>query len=290
MDQCLHSEMINLARASDRREHMTAELARVGVKTVMHPAIDCRQVPEDDIYAQVALEGPWGYMHPPAAACTLSHLLIWERFLETDKTHCLIMEDDIHMADDLGQWVSDLGWWPADADIVKLERWRGRTLKILLDQAGSTHLGRRIARMYNRHVGSAGYIITRHAAEVLLSNRPLPMTVDNLLFNSNASPAARKLKIYQVQPALVVQGNEPPGWVQPPTAKYRPEGWMLVRQKLRRGWYEIAYPLSTWVKLITGAAKLEPVTYAEVTPSPSAPAHPKADTNRGGTHSSPTEI
>ena len=281
MDQSLHSEMVNLTRATDRRAHMQAALAKAGVTSTMHPAVDCREVSEDKIYAQVSLEGPWGYMHPPAAACTLSHLLIWERFLATDKTHCLILEDDIHMADDLGQWVDDLGWWPEDADIVKLERWRGRTLKILLDQNAKTHLGRRIARMYTRHVGSAGYIINRHAAEVLLAQRPLPMTVDNLLFNQNASPAAKRLTIYQIAPALVTQGNEPEGWVQPPTAKYRPEGWMLVRQKFKRAYYELAYPLSTWVKLITGRAKLEPVTYAASAPGTAAPAHPSSSSHLG---------
>ncbi|MCX7567235.1 glycosyltransferase family 25 protein [Sulfitobacter sp. F26169L] len=276
MDNTLHSEMVNLARATDRREHMKAELAKAGVTTTMHPAVDCREVSEDEIYAQVMLEGPWGYMHPPAAACTVSHMLLWERFLKTDKTHCLILEDDIHMSSELGDWVADLGWWPEDADIVKLERWRGKTLKLLLDQSAPEYMGRRIARMYNRHVGSAGYIINRHAAEVLLAQRPLPMTVDNLLFNINASPAACRLAIYQIQPALVVQGNEPPGWVQPPTAKYRPEGWMLLRQKLKRAYYEVAYPLATWRKLITGAAKLEPVTYVDIANGGSAPAHPSS--------------
>ena len=287
MDPCLHSEMVNLARATDRRDHMQAELARTGVSTLMHPAVDCREVSETEIYARVALEGPWGYMHPPAAACTLSHLLLWERFLETDKSHCLVLEDDIHMADDLGQWVNDLGWWPNDADIVKLERWRGRSLKILLDQTASTHLGRRIARMYNRHVGSAGYILTRHAAEVLLERMPLPMTVDNLLFNQNASHAAKRLKIYQIQPALISQGNEPDGWVQPPTAKYRPEGLMLLRQKLKRAYFEVAYPLSTWVKLITGKAKLEPITYAEATIATSAPPHTTSHSHLGAETAQP---
>lgn len=287
MDQCLHSEMVNLARATDRRIHMTAELERAGVTAAMHPAVDCRDVPEQDIYAQVALEGPWGYMHPPAAACTLSHMHIWERFLATEKSHCLVLEDDIHIAPDLGQWVDDLGWWPADGDIVKLERWRGRTLKLLLDQQSRTHMGRRLARLHTRHVGSAGYIITRHAAQTLLKKQPLPMTVDNLLFNMNASHAARKLTVYQVQPALVVQGNEPPNWVKQPLANYRPEGMMLLRQKLKRAWYEVAYPFSTWVRFLTGRAKFEPVTYAEVAKTTTAPAHPPDNQDIGAASAQP---
>ena len=281
MDTCLHSEMINLARATDRRAHMTAALARAGISAAMHPAVDSREIPQDEIYAQVAQEGPWGYVHPPAAACTLSHMHVWERFLATDKTHCLVLEDDIHMADDLDSWLADLGWWPKDADIVKLERWRGRSLKILLARNAPVHLGRRIARMYNRHVGAAGYIVTRQAAQTLLAQRPAPLVVDNLLFNLNASPAARKLSIYQVQPALVVQGNEPDGWVHTPPAKYRPEGWMLLRQKLKRAYYEVAYPVTTWAKFLTGKAKLEQVPYAQATPDTSHPAHPSSPSTLG---------
>jgi glycosyl transferase family 25 len=287
MDSRLYSEMVNLARAADRRAHMQAELANAGVSAAMHPAVDCREVPEARIYEHVSLEGPWGYMHPPAAACTLSHLHIWERFLQTGKSHCLILEDDIHISPELGKWMDDLDWWPKDADIVKLERWRAKTLKILLDRTYHTHLGRRIAPMYSRHVGSAGYILTRHAAQVLAARRPLPMTVDNLLFNINASPAARKLRVYQVQPALVTQGNEPPGWVPPALADYRPKGAMLARQKLKRGYYELAYPLSTWRKLLTGSVQLEAVTYAEAAHAASAPAHPAYDPDTGAESAHP---
>jgi glycosyl transferase family 25 len=181
------------------------------------------------------------------------------------------LEDDVHLATDLGEWTRDLRWWPQDADIVKLERWRARTLKVLLDTDAAVHKGRRIARQRTRHVGAAGYMLTRHAAQVLLSHHPMPIVVDNYLFNPNASPAAAQLNIYQVQPALVTQGNEPPGWTAPPTAKYRPEGMMLLRQKLKRAWYEMAYPAATWARLVTRRARLEQITYAASPPLAQAP-------------------
>lgn len=281
MDTQLYSEMVNLTRASDRKQNMTTELARSGVQTEMSPAVDCHTVITEEIYAHVKREGPWGFIHPPAAACTLSHMKIWERFLQTDRTHCLVLEDDIHISPELGQWTDDLSWWPEDAGIVKLECWRAKTLKILLDRVRASYLGRQLVRMYNRHVGSAGYILTRNAARALLAYHPAPLTVDNLLFSLNASPAARHFKVYQVQPALIIQGNEPPGWVKPTTAKYRPEGWMLVRQKLKRGYYELAYPLSTWAKFLTGRATLEPVTYAATVIDAAAPAHPISHSHHG---------
>ena len=273
MDEALYIEMINLAGATDRRDHMKTELAQCNVAAEMHPAVDVSEVSEDELYAQVMREGPWGYVAPTQAACTVSHLQVWQRFLNSDKTHCLVLEDDIHISPELGHWTGSLAWWPADADIVKLERWRGRTLKILLDQEASTHLGRRISRMYSRHVGAAGYVLSRKAAQRVLASQPLPLVVDNLLFNMNASRALDSLRLYQVQPALIVQGNEPPDQAQRPFIPYRPKGAMLARQKLKRAYFEIAYPPSTWGKLMTRAIRFERIDFAEDAIGLSAPSH-----------------
>ena len=59
-----------------------------------------------------------------------------------------------------------------------------------------------------------------------------------------------------------MQGNDPVG-VQPSiVGRERPKGWALMTQKLRRGWYEVAYPLSTLFKFMSGQLELAPVPYA----------------------------
>lgn len=262
MPRRLHIEMINLARAGERRERMRAELAQAGVQAEFHPAFDSSTEDRAALLEHCRPEGPWGIFHETNMAVTISHAQVWERFLASDAELCLVMEDDVFIAPDLGAWLDDLSWWPADADMVKLERWRARRLKVLLSNRDTVHRGRRIARLLSRHVGAAGYILTRDAATRFLAQRPFNITIDNLLFNFNASPAARRMKVYQIEPALIEQGNEPEGAVLQAARRLRPTGLALVRQKLKRGYYEIAYPLPTLLRALTGRAHLHQITFA----------------------------
>lgn len=261
MTAALHIEMINLARAVERRERMQAELERAGIEAEFHPAFDMAEHPRTEMLRHCRPDGPWGLFHDSNMAITISHARVWERFLSSQATHCLIMEDDIFIAPELGQWIESLTWWPTDADMVKLERWRGRNLKVLLGAEAAPHRGRHLARLLSRHVGAAGYMLTRTAAEALLAARPFDITIDNLLFNFNASPVARSLRVYQVQPALIEQGNEPEGVALQTATRHRPKGMALLRQKLRRAYYELAYPLPTLFKAATGRAKLHRITF-----------------------------
>lgn len=257
----IHIEMINLARATERRARMEAELARAGIAAAFHPAFDRSAHPRAEMLRHCRPDGPWGLFHDSNMAITISHAQVWERFLASDASHALVMEDDIFIAPELGDWLGDLRWWPADADMVKLERWRARSLKVLLGPEAPPHRGRHLARLLSRHVGAAGYMLTRPAAEALLAAKPYNITIDNLLFNFNASPVARSLRVYQVQPALIEQGNEPEGVALQTATRHRPTGTALLRQKLKRAYYELAYPLPTLAQAATGRAKLHRITF-----------------------------
>lgn len=271
-DPRLYSEMVSLGRAHERRALMAAECARAGIRVTLYDAVDMAVVPYEAMLLECRPEGPWGVFHHQNMACTLSHVRIWERFLTTDAAFCLVLEDDVFIAPDLGRWLADLSWWPDGADIVKLERWRSNRLKVLLDQPGHGHLGRRVQRMRSRHSGSAGYILTRDTAEGLLAAAPYGLTIDQLLFNANASTAARGLALYQITPALIEQGNEPPPRAPRTETRLRPAGLALLRQKLKRGYHEIAYPLSALAAALTGRARAVTVPYQASTLTDAPPA------------------
>lgn len=257
----MHIEMINLSRAIERRALMEDTLEKAGVTAQFHPAFDMKERPREELEEHCRTSGPWGVLHEVNMACTISHAQVWERFLASDADLCLAMEDDIFISPDLGAWLSDLSWWPDDADIVKLERWRGHKLRVLLEKKTRSHRGRTIKRILSRHVGAAGYILTRDAARQFLELRPFKLTVDNLLFNFNASPTARRMKVYQIDPALIEQGNEPRQQSQGRADRGRPKGLALLKQKIQRGYFELAYPLSTFAKALTGRAKLAKITF-----------------------------
>ena len=257
----VYVEVINLARAPERRAQMEAELAEAGIEAAFHPAFDYKAEGEAKMLEYCTKTGPWGRFEPGNMAVTISHGQVWERFLATEATYCVVFEDDVFVSPELGAWLRDMSWWPDGADIVKIERWRGPSTKVLLEKDGTSHMGRRICRMFSRHIGAAGYVLTRKAADRLLRHRPFRQPIDNYLFNANASPAARHLALYQVTPALVVQGNDPIG-VQPSIiGRARPTGWALIAQKARRGWHEVAYPLSTLLKFLSGQLVLATVPY-----------------------------
>lgn len=260
----VYCEMINLARARSRRDLMAPVLQAAGIAPDIHSGFDFRNDAGDDLERLSRDFGPWGVFKPQDRAVTISHARVWRRFLDSKATHCLVLEDDVFVAPDLGQWLQDLCWWPNDVQIVKLERWRSESLKILM-RPGHNHLGRDVRRMLSRHTGAAGYILTRQAATALLSQSPFRLTVDQLLFNLNASPTARRLGVAQITPALVVQGNEPPDDGANYDGRGRPSGWRLYRQKLLRAYYELAYPLSTLFAVARGHATLDLVPFAETT-------------------------
>ena len=200
--------VVHLARATARRTLMEAELARVGIAADGWDAVDAREAANAQRLTSIPDNGAWGPMHGHAKGCLASHLDALAAFLKGDASHLLMLEDDVFLADDLANWTKG-DYWPQGADVLKLERWRDDRLKIVLDRAAQSHSNRQIKRLRTRHSGSAGYIITRVGAQIVLSSGLLSLPVDHLLFKPFVSPVARRLEAYQVTPALIVQGNEP---------------------------------------------------------------------------------
>ncbi|WP_264210953.1 glycosyltransferase family 25 protein [Leisingera thetidis] len=253
--------LIGLRQATGRAELMQRELDQAGLSAVRIDAVDSTRVSRAEMLTQCASEGSWGYFQTKDMACTLSHAKAWETFLASDADVALILEDDVFLSPDTGAWLADLSWWPADAGIVKFERWRATRLQVALGRDGVTHLGREVRRMLSRHAGGAAYAISRRAAQHLLDSRPFDITLDNLLFNFDASKPARGIRVYQVQPALAEQGNEAPDEHAIGPARHRPKGWPLVRQKLRRGIYEFRGGFRILPSVVLGRATLEKIRF-----------------------------
>lgn len=256
----VYLEVINLAVSVDRRALMEAEFAAAGLVPNFFPAVHFRDVEPEELARYCLPHGPWGRTRPGHMATTISHMRAWQRFLETDCLHCAIFEDDVFVATELGRWFADMSWWPDDADMVKLEAWRRQGTSVLLRKPKSSVHGRQVRRLLTRHMGAAGYVITRDAARKLIEAQPYAMVIDHLLFNFNASRVAAGLRTYQIQPALVAQGNEPSGSSRMDANESisRREYWM---REARRAWLEIAHPLATYGKFLSGVARFEKVPY-----------------------------
>ncbi len=258
----VYAEMVNLARASDRRDRMRAELAAAKVDCLFEPGVDMNEHPLSDLLNECSASGPLGAFPIPHMAATLSHARIWERFLATNKSYCLVFEDDIFISPELERWLADLDWWPEDADIIKLEHWPVAKNLVLVEKAPNAHVhGRRLARIFTRHMGAAGYMLSRKAAQALVDAKPYDVVIDHLLFNQTISRTARQMRIYQVIPALVRQGNVPSTkqYQMPKIRDTLKTATLAYRARRLRA--EAAYPLSTYGRLLLGKAKLEPIPF-----------------------------
>ena len=254
--------LIGLERATGRARLMEQELQNAGLSATRVNAVDCADATREDFLRDCRAEGPWGFFHTKDMACTLSHAKAWEALTDSGAERALILEDDVFLTPELANWLNDASWWPADAHIVRFERWRSTKLNVALGRKRLSHLGRDLRLMRSRHPGGAAYALTRETGLHFLAQKPYNITLDGLLFNPSASAAARQVNVYQVVPAMVEQGNEAPGEIQMGAPRVRPKGWPLVRQKIRRGIVEVSSGCHTVANLVLGRTTLEKITYA----------------------------
>lgn len=205
--------VVNMDKNPERMAFMAEQFERMGIPYERFSAVNGNAVSDAEYKAycdarpHVSKVGTWtkGKM-----GCNLSHMALWEIAANSFDPYTAIFEDDVIMADILGELMADVSWIPADADIVRLEA--STMLLMLLDKGGIPLKGRQLQRVLpNRFknafpVGTAAYIIKREAARRIL-DAPLADNTytDRVLFDCTTSPVARMLRVYQVNPACAVQ-------------------------------------------------------------------------------------
>jgi hypothetical protein len=126
----LQPVIVTLPRRPDRWKKLVGELARVGISGARKfSAVDGATLADDDLAALlhrdcVISDAPTSHtqLTRPAIGCFLSHLKIWQRFLEGDGDRLVVLEDDAIPAPQYSPAAIDqvLAALPADADLVLL--------------------------------------------------------------------------------------------------------------------------------------------------------------------------
>jgi len=267
--QAIPIYVINLDRRPDRLERIGGHLAERGVSFHRQPACDAAMVPEDEIAHIVRDRGPLGRLGLGDRACTVSHTRAWAAFLETEASHALFLEDDIHLAEDLAALLGTTDWIPAGAEAVKLEKFNEGTSRLLLGPAvGHTPTGRALHPMRSRHVGGGAYILSRKGAELALAWRGrFKVPVDHFLFNDTVSPIRRALAPVLIVPAMATQRAH--GYnsdIKDFGKKVQPKGFAKKLRTLRRGLTEANQLPRQLLQWGTGRARLMDVGYSETPP------------------------
>src|SRR5215475_6566941 len=197
--------LINLARRPDRLASMARQAERLGLVLTRLDALDARDADTTAMDRWFQANGPLGEIPKGDKCCSLSHRMAWERLLASGASHAAVLEDDVVLKDGASFVLSGSAWIPEGLDLIKLEHYGPPGQSVLLSDFRDVGGGFRLARMRSRHTGAAAYILSRRAAEILLSLPCFDLPVDHLLFNPNNSPVFARLQPWQLLPVVARQ-------------------------------------------------------------------------------------
>ncbi len=194
--------LINLDRAPERMARMQNILLQHGIEFERVAAIDAGAFTETEIQQYRAETRPGKSLRIGDIACGASHLLVLRKIAEGADAYACVLEDDLHLADDITFFTRSTEWMPNGADIVKLETFNEKTI---VDRRGTALPGgRSVVQLRGYHGGTAFYVISKHAASEIIQHFTAGMMcVDQFIFDEMLP----RFNIYQVTPAPAVQDS-----------------------------------------------------------------------------------
>jgi glycosyl transferase family 25 len=200
--------VINLERSADRLAQLRIEFARVGVPFERIAGVDGAALDPAELHAfrNTRAEGnPDGWL-PGEIGCFLSHFEVWRRIAAAADPWAAVFEDDVRVATDLKPLLASGEWIPGSADVVRLEA--NRPMRLTEGRPIEAAPNRKVFRALSGTAGAAGYIIARDVCRWLTETPArLHTSADIFLFKPKKSEVARRLRRYQVVPAVCVQAG-----------------------------------------------------------------------------------
>jgi glycosyl transferase, family 25 len=249
--------LINLARRPDRLAFMQAQAEKLDLQLTRLDALDAKKVDPKAIDRWFQANGPLGEIPRGDKCCSLSHRMAWEKLLASGAPYAAVLEDDVVLKDGAAFALGDGSWIPHGVDLIKLEHYGPPGQSVLLSDFRDVGPGLRLARLRSRHTGAAAYILSRRAAELLLTIPRFDVPVDHLLFNPNNSPVFAGLQPWQLLPVVARQQDfvgdksDIEGW----RVGLRKFGLTYARREFIRFGYDLKLLPGQLALLISGRAK-----------------------------------
>ena len=197
----LHNYVISLKNNLQRRNHITSEFAKQHIPFVFFDAIT------PDLIAQKAQEFgidiATSLLTKGEIACALSHIALWRLAKERNLDYIAIFEDDIYLGEN-AQALLQTHYLPQDMDILKLEQHFYRADMSIFPRI--TYLDRKFYQLKSKHVGAAGYIVSRKGIHYILEQLKvyhLSIPIDDLIFE--ALLKNKDYLVLQMNPAICIQ-------------------------------------------------------------------------------------
>jgi len=198
--------VLNLSRHTKRLESMRTQLKKQNLNWERFPAIDANYASEKELFEFTDPKGPIPRMGAGARACTCGHFKIWLHFLSTNAPVAFILEDDAILSKEFSNFITESERHVSQIEILNFNRQNSKGLHKKLVVSKKNVLSTSIftaQKLLAPHYGTAGYMITRNAASILINNiKRTNMPIDHLLFNPNISKFSKNFNVYQSFPAF----------------------------------------------------------------------------------------
>jgi len=235
--------VISLPSAADRRQHIVEQFGREQVAFAFFDAItpDQAQVIFRQWFPHVGIE----MLSAGELACLVSHLSVWQQAKAQGLAWVAVFEDDVHLGQDVGQYLNDAGWLSADWPLIKLETFNQKTIT---SGAIALSVGQRVlARLTDEHYGAAGYLLSQQLIDefwVHIGRLEQVRPIDHVIFADNI---LRGERVFQLTPALCIQDLqlESPMKKLPSSLESHRQGWSRPKvvlsgwQKAQREWLRL---------------------------------------------------
>jgi glycosyl transferase, family 25 len=176
----VHAYVINLARSTDRRSYISAELNKTGIEYEFVTAVDGRGL---DLHntLQIAPAFLDFDFSAGSAGCAFSHLNVYRKILTDGLDHALVLEDDVVVPADLDGLAEAVGRHLTGAEVVLLNFHSSTPCRMSTLGTISLPPDRLLALPIDisQPGSAAAYVITREACERMLRESiPLKVLAD----------------------------------------------------------------------------------------------------------------
>lgn len=187
----MRAVVINMDRSPERLAAFRTQAESLGIEFERLAAVDA-----------ATIQARRGRLTTGEIACFESHRLAWKSLVQSGEPWLAVFEDDVILAPAVAPLLRQADWIAKGVDLIKLETFMARTK---IAPAGIPVAGTCLHRLQATHCGSAGYIVSRRAAEWLLSRtQDFTRPVDIVLFDPEQA-TCRGIHILQAVPALCIQ-------------------------------------------------------------------------------------
>lgn len=198
--------VINLDRATDRLQHMQAQMQELGLRFTRVPAVDGRDLDSAQLASlhenRESDYGSWLFCETLSeAACNLSHAKALELIAAGPDEYGVVLEDDAILAKSSVEFLQDSSWIPAHTALIKIDK--GAVKNVLLEHLVDINQDYALYKRLSSSYMAAGYIISRETARRLAKIlQTTPFLVDAVYYSFECG-MARELQVLQLYPAIV---------------------------------------------------------------------------------------